>query len=128
MNKSMGHSELEITAIKLTINGDQRDAFRIRTATHSIEAIELDMAEQWDFLELAGRQIDNEAWVNVAVLAAAVVSVDGVPVPGGAKTKETLRQVLKKIGEEGLAALQVAFADNTDADDQGASAESAAGN
>ncbi len=128
MSKQANRPAPDVTPIKLTINGEHRDGYRIRTISHTFEAIELDMAEQWDFLELAGKQIDNEAWVNVAILAAAVISIDGVPIPAGTRTRETLRQVLRKIGEEGLTGLQTAFQDLPEAEGQTALEESAAGN
>ena len=111
----------------LTINSEKREAVRVKTLRHVIEAVELDMAEQWDFLEIAGSNIENEAWVNVALLAASVVSIDGVPVPAGPKTRDGLRHVLKKIGEDGVEALQFAFRD-VPGDDAARAEASAAGN
>ncbi len=75
----------------------------------AIEGVRLDMAEQWDFMEIAGSAIDNQAWVNTALLAASVISINGVPEPSGAKSREHLRRILKRIGEEGLDALSAAF-------------------
>ena len=67
------------------------------------------MADQWDFLEIAGRQLDNEPWVNTALLACSVIGIDGLPLPSGVKSRDEIRRILRKLGEDGLDALQVAF-------------------
>ena len=91
------------------INGQTRDVLRIAFNGRIVEAIELDVADQWDFLEIAGRQLDNEPWVNTALLACSVISIDGLPLMGGIKNRDEIRKVLRKLGEDGLDALQVAF-------------------
>ena len=93
------------------LNGERREIVRIDVAGQVIEAVRLDMAEQWDFMEIAGHQIDNEVWVNTALLASSVISIDGVPEPMSGRTREQLRRVLKKIGEAGIDALSIAFDD-----------------
>ena len=92
-----------------TINGEQREVLRIIFSGRLIEAIELDMADQWDFMEIAGRQLDNQPWVNTALLACSVIGIDGLPVPGGIKSRDEIRRILRKLGEDGLDALQAAF-------------------
>ena len=78
------------------------------------------MADQWDFLEMAGGQIDNNAWINTGLLAASVISIDGIPQPLNVKSREHIRQILRRIGPRGLDALHVAF--NLPASDVEASA------
>lgn len=108
------------------INGQMRDVMRISFDARTIDAMELDMADQWDFMEIAGRQLDNEPWVNTALLACSVIGIDGLPMPSGVKNRDDIRRVLRKLGEDGLDALQIAFekpaAVTTDSD------ETAAGN
>jgi hypothetical protein len=94
-----------------TINGVVREAVRVEIDGHVIEAVELDMADQWDFMEMAGPQIDNDAWVNTALLASAVISIDGLPQPAAAKTRDGIRQILRKIGARGVDALHAAFSE-----------------
>ena len=67
--------------------------------------------------------------MNTALLAASVISIGGVPEPAGAKSREQLRRVLKKIGEAGLDALSAAFAgDDRDEAVEDRETEQAAGN
>ena len=110
------------------INGERRAVLRVRSAGRVIEAVRLDMAEQWDLMEIAGSAIDNQAWVNTALLAASVISVDGVPEPSGAKTREHIRRVLKKIGEDGVDALCAAFDEDESGPADAEASEQAAGN
>ena len=111
------------------INGETREAERVTTERHVIEAVELDMAEQWDFMELAGENINNRIWVNTALLAAAVISIDGVPQPVGPKTRDGIRQILKKIGISGVEALHAAFEDDRpEIEQRNEMIEAAAGN
>ena len=91
------------------INGQTRDVLRIAFDGRVIEAMELDVADQWDFLEIAGRQLDNEPWVNTALLACSVISIDGLPLMGGVKSRDEIRKVLRKLGQDGLDALQIAL-------------------
>ncbi len=98
-----------VARVSREMNGETREVVRVTFGGRTIEAISLDMAEQWDFMEVAGSQIDNPAWVNTALLAASVISIDGVPEPAGAKGRDALRKILKKIGETGLDALHHAF-------------------
>jgi hypothetical protein len=110
----MARPDWTITRSRSTINRVERDCVKITTSALVIDAVELDMADQWDFMELAGPQLDNEAWVNTALLAASVIAIDGMPVPSGPKSREGIRQVLRKLGPVGLDALQAAFAEPAD--------------
>ncbi len=92
-----------------TINGEAREVLRITFAGRVIEAMELDMADQWDFMEIAGRQLDNQPWVNTALLACSVIAIDGLPMPSGIKSRDEIRRILRRVGEDGLDALQAAF-------------------
>lgn len=91
------------------LNGITREVTRVRLDGRVIEAVTLDMADQWDFMEIAGRQLDNEAWVNTALLAWSVIAIDGVPIPAGARSRDDIRRILRKLGEAGIEALQSAF-------------------
>lgn len=124
MTEVSNRTEPAVESFTLTINGEKRSAWRVKSREHTIEAVELDMAEQWDFLEVAGVNIENEAWLNIGLLAASVVSIDGLPVPAGPKTRDGLRHVLKKIGEDGIEALQFAFRELPD--DSAAAVEASA--
>ena len=105
----MRNDEWKIEQIRLTINNVVRDGVRVTVGDQVIEAVELDMADQWDFMEVAGSQIENRAWVNTALLASAIVSINAVPQPVGTKSKDQIRQILRKIGSSGLDALNAAF-------------------
>ena len=91
------------------LNGTSREVARVHFGGRVVEAVTLDMADQWDFMEIAGRQLDNEAWVNTALLAWSVIAIDGVPIPAGAKSRDDIRRILRKLEEEGVEALQRAF-------------------
>ena len=121
----MVHPSWEIAHLTRTINNISRAVVRVTVDGHVIEAVELDMADQWDFMEMAGAQLDNQAWVNTALLAASVISIDGVPQPFGAKTRDGIRQILRKIGAPGLDALHAAFRVDEDESDQNTVAEEA---
>ena len=108
-----GESDWTISRSNSTINGVPRESIRVGVDGHVIEAVELDMADQWDFMEMAGAQIDNDAWVNTALLASAVISIDGVPQPTGVKTRDGIRQILRKLGVRGIDALHAAFSEDT---------------
>ena len=122
-----GKAPIGVERLEREINGERREVLRVTASGRVIDAVRLDMAEQWDFMEIAGTAIDNPAWVNTALLAASVISIDGVPEPGGARTREHLRRVLKKIGEAGVDALCVALDEAADPADAQA-LEQAAGN
>ena len=119
-----------VERLEREINGERREVRRVTTpAGMAIEGVRLDMAEQWDFMEIAGPSIDNQAWVNTALLAASVISINGVPEPSGAKSRDHLRRILKKIGEDGLDALSAAFeTEERDPEVERCAEEQAAGN
>ena len=119
-----------VERLERDINGERREVLRVATpAGLVIDSVRLDMAEQWDFMEIAGASIDNQAWVNTALLAASVISINGVPEPSGAKSREHLRRILKKIGEDGLDALSAAFqAEEQDPESERRAVEQASGN
>jgi hypothetical protein len=104
-----------------TINGDEREVLRIAFNGRVVEAVELDMADQWDFMELAGRQIDNDPWVSTALLACSVIAIDGLPCPRGVRSRDDVRRILRKLGEDGVDAVQAAL--ETSPRDQASSAE-----
>ncbi len=108
----MQEASIRVEKTDFIINNVSKSGVRVGVGSLIIEAIELDMADQWDFMELAGSQIDNQAWVNVALLAASVISINGTPQPSALKTRETIRSILRKLGPEGLEALQVAFGED----------------
>lgn len=101
--------QMSVERFEREINGERRAVVRVVAGGRVIEAVRLDMAEQWDFLEIAGSEVDNEAWMNTGLLAASVIAIDGVPEPSGAKSREQLRRILKRIGEAGVDALCNAF-------------------
>ena len=108
----MEEASIKVEKTNFIINNVAKSGVRIGVGSLIIEAVELDIADQWDFMELAGSQIDNQAWVNVALLAASVISINGIPQPSALKTRETIRSILRRLGSEGLEALRVAFGED----------------
>jgi len=74
-----------------------------------VEFKTLDMADFWDLSELTGAS-ENKVWSNMALIAASVITIDAVPIVGG-MTRENLRVVLRKLGTDGLQAVQQALGD-----------------
>ncbi len=108
----MEEASIKVEKTNFVINNVARSGVRVGVGNLIIEAVDLDIADQWDFMELAGSQIDNQAWVNVALLAASVISINGTPQPSALKTRETIRSILRRLGSEGLEALRVAFGED----------------
>ena len=100
-----------------TINGVQREVSRVSFGGRTIEMVDLDMAEQWDFMEVAGRQLDNEPWANTAMLACSVIAIDGLPMPSGVRSRDDIRRILRKLGEDGVDAVQAVLDDRAGAPD-----------
>jgi hypothetical protein len=51
---------------------------------------------------------ENQPWLAMAMLAAAVVSIDDVPVPSPA-TEQQIESLVARLGDSGLAAVAQAF-------------------
>lgn len=74
-----------------------------------IEIRRVDMGDQFDLVEIAGSQVDNDVWLSLAIVALSVQTIDGIPVPHGTLTKATLRNTLKQIGPLGVRAVRRAL-------------------
>lgn len=67
----------------------------------------LSMMDNWDLEALAGAQLaGNEQWMGKAMLAFAVCEIDGKRVPRP-NTKNELRAVFQRLGDEGMVALLI---------------------
>jgi hypothetical protein len=69
---------------------------------------EIGPMEQIDLFEAAGDQSNNSPWVGMAILAASVTDIDGIPMPTP-RSKNTIRAALKTLGSEGVAAVAKAL-------------------
>lgn len=101
---------MKITHETREINGRKVKLLRIQTeAGRHIEAKKLDMADQWDVMELVGSGDPGRGWIAIALVAASVVSIDGRPVDPGDLSREGLRVVLRNLAEDGLDAVREAL-------------------
>ncbi|GAB6853064.1 hypothetical protein [Asaia astilbis] len=72
---------------------------------------ELDPGDMLDLIEAAGSALSGaaaSAWLSYAQMVCAVRAVDGVPVQMPA-TKDDIRDLARRIGNEGIAVLQPYF-------------------
>jgi hypothetical protein len=110
-----------------THGGKSVDIFGISFGTdRRLEARRLTMGDQFDLAEAMPGDA-NRLWTSMALVAASIVSIDGVPVPPG-KTKRDLRNILDKLGEDGVAAANAALAEADVSDDAEAAHRAQVGN
>jgi hypothetical protein len=64
--------------------------------------------QQLDLFEAAGDQSNNSPWIGMAILAASVSEIDGVPRPFPMR-KQDVRAALTVLGSEGVAAVAKAL-------------------
>jgi hypothetical protein len=64
--------------------------------------------QQLDLFEAAGDQSNNSPWIGMAILAASVSDIDGVPRPFPMR-KQDIRAALSVLGSEGVAAVAKAL-------------------
>jgi hypothetical protein len=76
---------------------------------HKIVVRELDLVDQFDLLEISGEASGNAAWMGMAMVAASLREIDGMPVPK-ATQKAHLRVNLKRIPPLGLRAISKGIA------------------
>ena len=72
---------------------------------------ELDPGDMLDLIEVAGSAMQSAsagAWMGYAQMICSVDAIDGVPVEMPA-TKEQVKQVARRIGNDGIVALQAVF-------------------
>jgi hypothetical protein len=75
----------------------------------------------------AGPQLaQNAPWLGIALLAASVVAIDGVPVPAPA-TEAQIEALVGRLGEHGLAAVAAALAAPAQAENIGDAAGNSRG-
>jgi hypothetical protein len=74
---------------------------------HVLEIRRVDMGDQFDLAEIAGAAVENSVWLQLAIVAMSVQSIDGTP-EKRSLTKMALRSVLTKIGTLGVQAVREA--------------------
>ena len=73
-----------------------------------LELKRLTMGDQFDLAEMM-TDTASRLWTSMALVAASLVSIDGVPVSPG-YTRAGLRSILDQLGEDGVAAANDALA------------------
>lgn len=93
-------------------------AAQVQTVTDSLGRVltirELGPVEQIDLFEAAGEQSGNNSWIGMAIIAACVIDIDGVPVPFP-HNKTSIRGLLKRLGSEGVSAAAKALREDLSA-------------
>ena len=75
-----------------------------------LELKRLGVLERLRLFEAAGAELSrNDRWLGMAVLAASVTAMDGVPLPFPA-SKAAVEAAVQRLGEEGIAAVAGALA------------------
>ena len=75
-----------------------------------LELKRLGVLERLRLFEAAGAELSrNDRWLGMAVLAASVTAMDGVPLPFPA-SKPAIEAAVQRLGEEGIAAVAGALA------------------
>lgn len=79
---------------------------------------EIDPADMLDLIEAAGSAVTGpsaETWLGYAEMICSVTAIDGVPVqmPG---TKDEIRELARRLGKSGVAALHPLFQSGQDED------------
>jgi hypothetical protein len=72
---------------------------------HTLEVRRLDMGDNFDLAEIAGHNAGNLLWMNLAMVAASVVMIDGRPLPLRTLSKPGLKSVLRDLGPNGVRAV-----------------------
>jgi hypothetical protein len=96
---------LSVTMTTQKINGRDKKVWVVSYGTYPIRVIEVappDLGDQFDLAEMAGDNM-SQLWLGMAMSALAVRSVDNVPMFRG--QKENLRETLRRLGEDGLRAV-----------------------
>lgn len=88
----------------MNINGVDTEQLDVRWNDRRLTARVLDMGGQWDLLEIVGNNLENAGWLNLAMLAACVLDIDGKPLPGPL-SKVKIRDTLNKLGPDGVEAV-----------------------
>ena len=90
---------------------------RLSISDHSgrtITARKLNALDKLRLLKAAGPLLsDNQAWLGVAMLAASVVEIDGIPVPMPV-TEKQIEAVVARLGDIGLDAVATALSNQDD--------------
>jgi len=86
---------------------------------------EIDPADMLDLIEAAGSAVNGPAaatWLGYAEMICSVTAIDGVPVqiPG---TKEEIRELARRLGKTGVAALHPFFQQGQDEEEMVATAK-----
>jgi len=81
------------------------------TSGKKLELRELDPGDMLDLIEVAGSAMQSAsagAWMGYAQMICSVDAIDGAPVEMP-ETKEQVKQVARRIGNDGIIALQAVF-------------------
>ena len=99
---------------KLKIRGTEYETLAVQFGEprRTIQLRRLDVADEWDLVEIAAGAGQNAQWLMMARAAASVVSVDGAAmIPGaGGLSRLHLRNVMQAVGNHGLNAVIAATA------------------
>lgn len=113
----------------ITVNGQSVGHLAITwgngSTARSLEVKPPDLGDQFDLAEITGAQMGNELWRNMAMVAASVRAIDGVPLPNGSPTKEALRDTLRRIGLDGMRAASMALGNDAAARAAGTTVDAA---
>lgn len=81
-------------------------------AGRAIIARRLNALDKLRLLKAAGPMLsENQAWLGVAMLAASVVEIDGIPVPMPTSEKQ-IEALVARLGDPGLDAVATAISDH----------------
>ncbi|BBC81288.1 putative phage protein [Acetobacter orientalis] len=87
-----------------------------------LELRELDPGDTLDLIEMAGTAMQSASagpWIGYAQMVCSVEAIDGVPVMMPS-TKEQIKQLARRIGNDGMLALQAIFYPKAASDGGGA--------
>lgn len=73
---------------------------------HVVEIRQINAGDYFDLAEAGGEAVQNPVWLNLAAVAMSVCSIDGVPVVSKALSKAALRDILVKLGADGIRAVR----------------------
>ena len=95
--------------MKTTIDGIIYETREVTVGTTRIEFRDLGLVDQWDLAEIAPGDSSHE-WRSMSLVAMGVVAINGVPVMLSQPPKRSeLRQILHKIGADGMNAVAEAL-------------------
>ncbi len=95
----------KVTTAQRDVRGRTVESYMVAFGDNRMVEIErLSLSAEWTLLELTGSNASNAAWSTMASVAASVRTIDGVPVPGVAPTRDSIGGTLDKLGVDGFKA------------------------